>query len=176
VVEEAAAALGAMRSRGAVSHLADVLRLLDDTELGVPAARALGKIGSRDAEAALVAVLDSARECSEAAAEALGEIGGDEAVAALLRALDRDLERGVGPSVGARALGNLRVRAALPTLERLLKREDAWLSSDAVTAPVSFSPPGPEFVDPRVTLEDLRTLCRSVLGDLRTRFDLPMDR
>ncbi len=104
-------------------------------------ARALGLIGERQAEPALLELLNSGNEdeCISAA-RALMSCGGPESVPALMRALGD--QRWTIRTQAARALGSLREIAAVPALRGLLADRAWWVRAAAASALGALGEPG----------------------------------
>ncbi len=93
VREEAARALGRIKSSDAVDPLIDELNDESST-IRSQAAIALGKIGDEKALPALFSALDSnSEELQNASIKALGQLGSDESIKNLLQAIKHDSER-----------------------------------------------------------------------------------
>ncbi|MEW5815188.1 MAG: MFS transporter [Spirochaetota bacterium] len=147
VREEAARALGRIRSPEAVEALIEKLKDPAST-IRAPAARALGRIGDKRALPYLMEGLASkSEELQESCAEALGKIGGDESVKQLLKLFSEVKSERVIASgaIAASKLGALEAAwEILPrmqkTLNPVLQRQLAIAMGNLLGRPGEFYP------------------------------------
>ena len=143
--------LGALRYKGSVSILLELVSTARDQELVLEAVRALSMIGDPECVGGLLQAIIVHPPLALSAAGVVAEIGGEEAFQGLLGCLGHESDMVRSASVWA--LGLMRDQRAIKHLSRLACDTDSMLRSDAVWAIAKIGGPSA-----RIALSEISSL------------------